>query len=243
MKDDVLVSISDVSFVYNSEPVLEHITLDVKKGEFLGVIGPNGSGKTTLLKIIVGLIKPTSGRVTLFGTDPTNFHDRSKMGYVPQRAGQNLFNFPITVEEIVSMGITSNKVKKGDPIREALNAVEMHKYRNRLIGELSGGQQQRVFIARALIGNPELLILDEPTVGVDSEAQAAFYELLQKLNKKMNLTLVLVSHDIDVVAKEVTTIACLNGTLICHVPPKEFMKKDYLEKVYGKNLGFVVHNH
>lgn len=229
MTDEVVVKIDQVSFRYNRELVLEDITLDIRRGEFLGIIGPNGSGKTTLLKIILGLLKPTKGKVWVF--------DPHKVGYVPQKIGSQILAYPITVEEVVGMA-----AKKGD-IEEGLESVGIADLRHVLVGELSGGQQQRVFIARALVSKPELLILDEPTGGVDTGAQVNFYELLRKLNRELKLTLILVSHDIDVVANEVTTLTCLNGKLFCHLPPKEFIKEDYLEQVYGKDLKFIVHGH
>ncbi len=238
MNNDILVKIDDVSFHYDGELVLDSIHLEIKRGEFLGIIGPNGSGKTTLLKILLGLLKPDKGSIQLFGQDIQDFHDWSKVGYVPQKAGSIVSHFPITIEEIIAMG-GANQTST----TEALKAVDMNSLRKRLLNELSGGQQQRVFIARALASNPELLILDEPTVGVDVDSQAKFYQLLRDLNTKHNLTLVLVSHDIDVVAHEVSEIACINCKLVCHGKPKDILKSDFMEKLYGKELRFVVHGH
>ncbi|MBI2405364.1 metal ABC transporter ATP-binding protein [Candidatus Gottesmanbacteria bacterium] len=239
--DNVLVSIKDVSFAYNGELVLDSINLKIKRGDFLGIIGPNGSGKTTLLKIMLGLLKPKSGSVDV---------SESKIGYVPQKPGSSITPFPITVEEVVALGtmtggrwldIKTAKDKRN--ITDALEAVGMQSERKRLLKELSGGKQQRVFIARALAAGPELLILDEPTVGVDVEAQEKFYQLLRNLNQNRKLTLVIVSHEMDVVAHEVNTIACLNTRLVCHGTPKEVLKSDFMEKLYGKELKFVVHGH
>ncbi len=238
MKDDTLVKISDVSFSYNGEPAVSDINLEIKRGEFLGIIGPNGSGKTTLLKIILGLLKPQQGSVQLFGQDMNRFKDWSKIGYVPQRAGSNVTSFPISVEEVVGMSGANDKA-----VTNALVEVEMAEHRKKLLRELSGGQQQRVFIARALATKPELLILDEPTVGVDVDSQAKFYQLLRDLNHNLSLTLALVSHDIDVVAHEVSEVACINCKLVCHGKPKDILKSDYLDKLYGKELRFVVHGH
>ncbi|MBI2617272.1 metal ABC transporter ATP-binding protein [Candidatus Gottesmanbacteria bacterium] len=250
MANDVLVSIDNVSFRYNGELALDSINFQVKKGEFLGIIGPNGSGKTTLLKIILGLLTPQTGKVTLFGENIKSFKQWSKIGYVPQRVITSFMRFPITVEEAVGMGringsrlfdFTSSEDREA--IEESLKAVNMGRFKKKLLTQLSGGQQQRVFIARALASNPELLILDEPTVGVDVDSQAKFYQLLRDLNKKMKLTLILVSHDIDVVANEVETIACLNCKLVCHGTPKEVLKSNFIESLYGKGLKFVVHGH
>jgi zinc transport system ATP-binding protein len=238
MNIDPIVKINGVGFSYNGEPAVSDINLEIKRGEFLGIIGPNGSGKTTLLKLILGLLKPQQGSIQLFGQDMNQFKAWSKIGYVPQRAGSNVTSFPISVEEVVGMSGASHKA-----VTDALVEVEMVEHRKRLLRELSGGQQQRVFIARALATKPELLILDEPTVGVDVDSQAKFYELLRDLNRNLNLTLALVSHDIDVVAHEVSEVACINCTLVCHGKPKDILKSEYLKKLYGKELRFVIHGH
>ncbi len=243
INEETVVKIENVSYKYNREFVLEDITLDIKKGEFVGLIGPNGSGKTTLLKIILGRLKPTKGSVYLFDKNVDEFNGWERVGYVPQKSGSQVFNFPVTVSELVDMGRIGRDKNKIKTTEEALEAVGMGKFKSRLLNELSGGQAQRVFIARAIVGSPELLVLDEPTSGVDIEAQTEFYALLRKLNKELNLTLILVSHDVDFIASEVTTIACLNKKLICHLPPKEFLEKNYLEKVYGQSLRHVVHDH
>ncbi len=246
----IQVELQNVNTAYGGEPILENINLKIDKGDFLGIIGPNGSGKTTLLKTILGLLSPTSGTVSLFGKNISDFSDWQKVGYVPQKAGSNLVRFPITVWETVSLGRLNSKrwldfetPKDERAISDALEAVGMFPHKKRLLGELSGGQQQRVFIAKALASHPELLLLDEPTVGVDSESQAKFYELLKKLNRDMELTLILVSHDIDVVAHEVTTIACINRTIVSHGKPKDVLKGDFMKKMYGENLRMVVHGH
>ncbi len=247
---ETVVSIDHINFSYNGERILDDISLDIHKGDFLGVIGPNGSGKTTLVKLVVGLLKPKSGIIRLFGTELNAFKDWRKIGYVPQKAGSMVLHFPITVNEVVSMGrIQIGRLddtgSQGDEeaVANALRAVEMEQYKSRLITELSGGQQQRVFIARALASEPELLILDEPTVGVDVDSQSKFYQLLRDLNTRLNLTLILISHDIEVVAHEVTEVACINSKLICHGRPKEILRGNFMEKLYGKDIRYVVHGH
>lgn len=247
---EYLVELQNVNAGYNADIVLENINLTIPKGDFLGIIGPNGSGKTTLLKIMLGLITPKSGTVSLFGKNSSEFRDWQKIGYVPQKAGSNLMRFPITVWETVSLGrLTSKrwldfeKPRDTRAIEEALDAVGMTPHKHRLLGELSGGQAQRVFIAKALASRPELLVLDEPTVGIDTDSQEKFYELLKTLNHDMNLTLILVSHDIDVVAHEVKTIACINHTIVSHGKPKDVLKGDFMKKLYGEHLRMVVHGH
>lgn len=238
MTNEIIVKLENVTFDWGGEPAIENINLEIKRGDFLGIIGPNGSGKTTLLKAMLNLLTPQKGRIELFGQDINSFRDWSKIGYVPQCAGLGVANFPISAAEVVGMGGASAKV-----IAQALKEVEMQEFSNHIINKLSGGQQQRVFIARALASQPELLILDEPTVGVDSQSQESFYKLLHKLNKDLNLTLVLVSHDIDVVAHEVNQIACINRKLICHGTPRTVLKSGFMEKLYGKDLHFVIHGH
>lgn len=250
MKDNNIIHVENVSFRYKTETVLESVCLDVAQGEFLGLIGPNGSGKTTLLKVILGVLPPTSGSVSLFGTLVETFRDWSNIGYVPQKSGSSGMTFPITVEEMVALGRVANKRlletnthEDKEYIADALRAVDMWKHRNTLVSELSGGQQQRVYIAKALSSQPKLLILDEPTVGVDIESQVKFYQLLRELQEKRNLTLVMVSHDIDVVAHEVSKVACINKTLMYEGEPKEMLKQNVLEKLYGKDLRFILHGH
>lgn len=245
-----IIEIEQIYFSYNREEVLHDIDLSIHKGDYLGIIGPNGGGKSTLIKIMLGLLTQTSGSVKLFGLEIKRFKDWSKVGYVPQNATNFERNFPVTVEEVVAMGRygkrglfnlpTSEDNKK---VTEALAKVEMLPYKNRLISDLSGGQQQRVFIARALVTEPEVIFLDEPTVGVDAKAQESFYLLLRKLNQSFGLTLVLVTHELDVVASEATEIACINRRLISYCKPKELLKSGHIEALYGKQLKFILHNH
>lgn len=245
-----IVDIKDISFRYHTHPVLEDINLTIHAGEYLGIIGPNGGGKTTLLKIMLGLLTPERGSVRLFGTDLRDFRDWSKIGYVPQRAIHFDTQFPVTVAEVVEMGRCAERGlgrlwKRSDARRvdDALKQVGMSAFKNRLVGELSSGQQQRVFIARALVSKPQILFLDEPTVGVDVATQEQFYTLLKTLNQSMGLTLVLVSHDIDVVASQASEVACVNGHLVCHRPTKDFDASAYIKELYGKDIKFIVHDH
>ena len=204
---------------YANKLILNEVSLTIPSNQVSIIIGANGCGKSTLLKIILGLLKPTTGTIHLFGEEATKFKKREWIGYVSQKA--NAFNggFPATVKEVVASGLTKKlglfKRKAHNQqtlIEEALQAVDMLPYLHRNIGELSGGQQQRVFIARALIAKPKMLILDEPTVGVDQENVAIFYDLMEKLNNE-GMTVVLVTHDMTVVESAVTNIACLNGKI------------------------------
>ncbi len=246
-----IIELNNVSFAYNAnEKVLEDITFSIHKGDYLGIIGPNGGGKTTLLKIMLGLLKPTSGSVKLFGQEISSFKDWSKIGYVPQKVTNFDVNFPSTVYEVVAMGryakrgllrFPNNEDKQA--VKKALEQVEMEKFKGRQIGDLSGGQQQRVFIARALAQNPEVIFLDEPTVGIDVKAQEQFYKLLSKLNRELNLTLILVSHEVDIVAKVATEVCCINRELVCYCTPEELAKEGTLSKIYGRDIKYILHTH
>jgi zinc transport system ATP-binding protein len=245
-----LIQVQNLSFEYHHEPILEKVSFDIYPGEFVGIIGPNGSGKTTLLKIILGLLTPKKGEVRVLGQEVKVGQNSQEIAYIPQKVTQLETRFPITIEEVVSLGRVNNRglfhrLNKADQkaIEQALEKVNLLPLRKKLITDLSGGQQQRAFIAKALAGQPKLLILDEPTVGIDMESQETFYALLAELNKSSKLTIVIVSHDIDVVVNEVTTVLCLNKTLIYHGNPKQFMKDEYLQKLYGKNRKFIIHGH
>lgn len=218
-----IIEIKDVSFSYGEREVLRGITLDIHRGDYLGIVGGNGSGKTTLIRIILGLLKPSTGNVRLFGTDIREFKDWHKIGYVPQQVTNFDRQFPASVQEIVLMGRFARRglfkrvtMEDGQKAEEALRQVGMWEHRNRLIGELSGGQQQRVFIARALAGQPEILFLDEPTVGIERVVQKDFYTLLRKLNSELDLTVVLITHDVESMAHEAMHVACLDCTLFFH---------------------------
>jgi zinc transport system ATP-binding protein len=227
-----IIEVKGISFSYGNDEVLHDITFDIHQGDYLGVVGPNGSGKTTLLKIMLGLLKPSKGSIRLFGNDLKDFKEWSRIGYVPQKATNFDANFPANVWEVVLMGRYARRGLFRNPTaadrreaRVALEQVGIWDQRNRLIGDLSGGQQQRVFIARALAGKPEVIFLDEPTTGVDEKTQNEFYALLSKLNKKMDLTLVLISHDIAMITREAMHIACIDRTLVCHTSPEEYLRE------------------
>ncbi|NJD77237.1 MAG: metal ABC transporter ATP-binding protein [Candidatus Methanoperedens sp.] len=227
--DEKIIEITNINFDSEGISVLEDINLVISRGDFLGIIGPNGSGKTTLLKIMLRLIKPKSGTIKLFGEDIHHFRDWHKIGYVAQHAINFDPNFPLSVFEVVSMGRFSKKglLRKLDKrdfeiIEYALETVGMKGYRNKRIGALSGGEKQRIFIARALASEPELLILDEPTAGVDVRVQKEFYDFLERLNKERRITLVLVTHDIGTVTSRVGKLACMNKKLFPGCHPAEF---------------------
>jgi zinc transport system ATP-binding protein len=232
IKTNEILRLDKVTFSYVGEDVLKDISFSISKGDFVGLVGPNGSGKTTLLKLVLGILSLKKGYIYLFNKDIKSFNDWSKIGYVPQKATNIDSNFPATVYEIVSMGLFSKKkflklLNKNDvsKINNALAIVKMQKYTNNRISELSGGQQQRVLIAKALVSEPEILILDEPTTGVDQENQKAFYDLLKKLNKE-GITIILVSHDTGRITKYVNKLAYINQKLEFYGDHKEFCSND-----------------
>ena len=241
MAHEEVVRLEDIWVHYNGTPILEGINLSVEQGDFLGVIGPNGGGKTTLLKVILGLITPSQGKIWVLGKPPER--SRNNIGYVPQ---YNLFDrdFPISVWDVVLIGrygraglLRRYSGEDRRTVQEVLQTVGMLDYKNRQIGKLSGGEQQRVFIARALVSNPELLLLDEPTASVDSTMQTEFYELLERLKQQM--AIVLVSHDISAISIYVDKIACLNRQLFYH-GSKE-IGPEVLEATYKCPVQMIAH--
>jgi zinc transport system ATP-binding protein len=238
-----VMSVKNLSFHYNGNPILERITFDIQAGDYVGIVGPNGGGKTTLLKLMLGLLKPDKGEILLSGDSIHHSEDRSRIGYVPQRGTGDDHFFPATVEEVVtsgrtaSRGVFSRRVKADiAAVKRAMKTADIAHLSRRRMGTLSGGERQRVMIARALAGDPAILMLDEPTSAVDAPSQEAFYTFLRKLHDQ-GLTIVIVSHDLDIVTHEVDTVLCLNKHLICHGPADEVM-----HKVYGKKAK-VMHQH
>lgn len=249
-KHNPCIELSGVNFRYGENVVLEDVSFQVKKGEYLGIIGPNGGGKTTLLKVILGLLKPRKGTIKIHGQKVDELKDKSFIGYVPQRASQTGTDFPATVQEIVSSGRTARAgifnhltTLDKEKIDWAMELADITAIKDKLIGELSGGQRQRVFMARALAGEPEMLFLDEPTIAIDVAQSNKFYAFLGELNRKYGITILFVSHDIDCVAKEVSSVLCVNKTLVCHTSPKELLQEGHLEKLYGTKFAPVHHHH
>lgn len=200
-----VISIESVSFSYPHKQVMADVSFGVKERDFIGLIGANGAGKTTLLRMIVGLQKPSGGQIRLFGQPVERFKDWDRIGYVPQKNALNP-QFPATVKEVVLSGLYGRKklfkrVTKADHEKaaDALEAMGIVDLGDKRIGQLSGGQQQRVFLARALINNPSLLILDEPTVGIDSETQESFFHMIKHMHQHHNMTFLMVSHDMEMV--------------------------------------------
>lgn len=226
-----IINVDNLSYYYDTFPALDHISFSVEKGDFLGIIGPNGAGKTTLFQCILGMMSNFSGEISLFGSNvKQNKKILQRIGYVPQKKSVEQ-TFPATVSEIVSLGVIGKDINK-ESIESAIEFVELGSYRNKRIGELSEGQQQRVIIAKALVKQPELLILDEPTTGIDSVAQNKFYDLLTRLNKDRGITIVWSSHDMNAVEKLASKVACIDRKLFFHGESEDFFGNEERMKSY-----------
>jgi zinc transport system ATP-binding protein len=243
-----IVDIDDVWVRFNhGKWILKSIYLQCFSGEILGIVGPNGGGKTTLLNVILGAVHPEKGSVKLFGSPPHKMN-RLDIGYLPQisRADRS---FPVSAIDVVLMGLYKrmgllHRVGPKNKLEamKLLEKVNMADQAQATFGTLSGGQQQRVNIARALASSPKLLILDEPSTGVDSVAQEDFYELLVKLRDEQNMTIIMVSHDIGVITAHADQIACLNTQIHYHGKPDIDLSPDIQQKIFGKNLQIMIHD-
>lgn len=250
-KNLACIELDNVTVKNDREVVLEDVTFKIHAGDYVGIIGPNGGGKTTLLKTILGLIIPSNGEVKIFNSKPSSVPSKyQKVGYVPQHVSTDGVTFPATVKEIVYTGRSPRlkmleKFSEQDvsAVNKALQITNTSGLQNRLIGELSGGERQRVYIARALASEPQILILDEPTVGVDISSQEQFFGFLAKLNHEQGLTIILVSHDIDVVANEVHKLLCINKKVVYFGESGKGLTAEYIEKLYGKKIKFAFHGH
>ena len=234
-----IIEIKNLSFSYSQQPVLENIDLTVADKDFLGIIGPNGGGKTTLLKIILGLLQPDKGEISLFGEIPARA--RHHLGYVPQHSEMDV-NYPISVRKVVAMGLLQRfrfRLKENQQaIEKAMEAVSIVDIADKPFGKLSGGQRQRCLIARALVAEPKLLLLDEPTASVDMSVEEDIFKLLQKLNEKM--TIILVSHDLGFISSYVKQIACVNRNMTCHAIDQISSEK-VIDETYHGNTAMIKH--
>lgn len=245
-----IVELRDVSVRYSNDVLaLDGITLDVNDRDLIGLIGPNGAGKSTLLSVILGLIKPTSGSVSLLGSDDLA-KNLKYVGYVPQKAHAQDPNFPFTVFETVMLGRTARKgllhrlgVMDKQKVIEVMKLFGIYGLKDRKIGQLSGGQSQRVFVAKAIVSEPKLLLLDEPTSGVDVASKAGFYDLLERLNREMGIAIVLSSHDIGVVTKLANRVVCINRSLFFCGQKSEFSAESVLPKMYDYPVEMMHHDH
>lgn len=245
-----VIELNQLSFSYGLAPVLENITLQVQAEEFLGIVGPNAGGKSTLLKLILGQLKPMQGSIKVMGHSAQRA--RHCIGYVPQYPAFHR-GFPITVEQVVLLGRLgySNSTgwknwlpqrfsaKDHQAVKQALLEVEADDLAKRQIDQLSGGQLQRVLLARALVAEPRLLILDEPTANIDQRLESDIFDLLKQLNQRM--TILVVSHDIGFVSAYVNRVACINRTLVCHHTDQ--IDANLIQNLYNEDVRMVAHHH
>jgi len=231
------ITTTDLNVSYEGGvPVLQNIACSIAAGSIAIIVGPNGSGKTTLLKALLGIIKPTSGKVEVLGLDPAEA--RPRVGYVPQRFVID-HSFPITVYEFLRFSHPDVSEKR---INEYLEHLGMSAMRSTRLGALSGGQLQRALIIRGVLHAPEILFLDEPASGIDIGGEQTFYDLILHLHEEHANTIVMVSHELDVVARFADTVLCLNKKLVCHGSPEEVLTPQTLQRLYGKQAG-VYHHH
>lgn len=239
-----IIRFDHATFGFPGVTALEDISLEIADGEFVGVIGPNGSGKTTLCRAVLGLLPPRSGHLQIFdcACEELRCHHRARIGYLPQKGVLDR-NFPITVLEAVMMGrygalglFTRPGRQDREIALQALAHVGMQDHQDSALGHLSGGQQQRVLIARALAQQPQVLLLDEPTTGIDMPTQHAVLDLIRRLHRDLRLTVLLITHDINMIRSCVDRLVLLKTRLYAAGPPEDVLRPDVLQQVYGKEL-------
>jgi zinc transport system ATP-binding protein len=242
-----IIEVNRLSYAYSGTLVLSNISFTIEEGDILGIIGPNGAGKTTLFSCMLGLRDDYTGTIKILGEEIKKKKSKvfKSIGYIPQKNTVDQ-NFPATVEEIVSLGINVGGKTSKEKIALALETVDLLAQKDRRIGELSGGQQQRVLIAKAMVNDPKLLILDEPATGIDLEMQNKFYSLLKKLNQENKITIIWASHDLDAVNRLATNVACINRSMFFHGKAYEFFENPDLLKAYSESsmqAHMHLHNH
>ena len=242
------IEIQGLTVVLNGREVLSDISLGLDEGRFLGIVGPNGGGKTTFLRAVLGLVKPAVGKVLIFGERPRDAIRKGIFGYLPQHLNVDA-DFPATAKDVVLMGLTGRagafrrpSGEDGERAVEMLATMGMSGHEDHIFGSLSGGQQQRVSIARALISDPRILILDVPSTGIDAVGQEDFYHLLKGIQKRLRLSIIMVSHDIGVISAYVDEIACLNRTLHYHGNPIGAFNDEVIKELYGKSMEILMHS-
>jgi zinc transport system ATP-binding protein len=235
-----LLSVRDLTVLYQTSIVLERVRFDIASGEYVGIVGPNGSGKTTLIKAILGLVELAEGDVRLFGESLSGFSRWDRVGYLPQMTTLPLQRFPATVAEVVSMGLLARKtfpkrLSKADEeaVDRALSLVGVSSLRSRFIGRLSGGQRQRVFLARALVSEPELLVLDEPVTALDPDGREQFYQTVERLNRQLGTSVLLVSHDSATIGKYASKILYLDRKVVFFGAFGEFCGSEEVTRYLG----------
>jgi len=235
-----VLSVENLSFGYGPVDVLNHVTFAVEKGDYVILAGPNGAGKTTLIRLVLGIAGPYAGKVELFGHSLSGFAGWGRVGYLPQRV--NAFNplFPATVKEVVGLGLLSQKsfprqITRGDQfrVRQTLELMGIPDLKDTPVGELSGGQQQRVFLARAMVSHPELLILDEPSTALDPQARESFLESIRRLNREQGITVILITHDTDLIGRYATKVLYLDRRVVYFGPSADLCNSPEMSRYSG----------
>jgi zinc transport system ATP-binding protein len=234
-----IVSLRNVSLGYNQHTILEDVSLTIEKGDYIGLAGPNGAGKSTLVKGILGLLPPSQGEIQLFENPQNKFQDWNKIGFLPQKPPETIFGFPGTVREVVSLGLISQKSwpklldrKDYQKVENILKKLHIDHLAFLPLSELSGGQQQRVFLARALVSNPELLILDEPTNALDPKVRNEFFETLKDLNSE-GVTIILISHDTTSIGEYASKLLYLDRKVVFYGTFTEFCQTNEMNDFFG----------
>jgi zinc transport system ATP-binding protein len=237
---NLALEIKDLNIYYPGliHPAVESVSFSIEKGKIAAVIGPNGSGKTTLIKAILGLID-YQGEILVFGQPVARMYE--KIGYVPQRYSFDQ-TFPITVGEFISL-VLPDKNHTENKVRSVLESVKAEELYERKLSRLSGGQLQRTLLARALVKNPDLLILDEPEAGIDVGGEQTFYDLIEDLVENKNITALISSHELDIVYTYAQEVICLNRKMLCLGPPRQVLNQETFEELYGRSLKFYGHAH
>ncbi|GAB6136982.1 metal ABC transporter ATP-binding protein [Halanaerobaculum tunisiense] len=246
-----IIEINNLSFGYQEDIILEDIDLEIAEEDFVALIGPNGSGKSTLLKLIINELQPITGEIKLFGQPITDFSAWDQIGYISQEVRSFNSSFPATVKEVVGASLYQEMgfvklltAKLENKIAETLELVDMLDHKDKQLGKLSGGQQQRAFIARTLITNPEVILLDEPLVGVDAKVQEDFYQLMGYLNQKLGITILMISHDIHIVSNQANKVVCFGDGQVFTHQTTDFDYNTYLEELKGTSRMLVPeHDH
>jgi zinc transport system ATP-binding protein len=245
-----VLEVIDLQVSRGNSVVIEDANFIIKKGDYVGIVGPNGGGKTTLLLALLKIQPKTRGTIRLFGQTIDSFSNWEKVAYVPQNAVNFDHHFPLSVRELVSLGRVNKgnlgrTLKQNDwkAVNEALEFMGILDIANKRIGQLSGGQKQRVFVAKALVRKPEIILLDEPIVGVDTETREKFYKKLSDLNVKKGVTILLVTHDLTAVFCRMSKVMCMNKWIHIAEITNDLKINEVLRKAYGKHFHFVFHNH
>jgi zinc transport system ATP-binding protein len=246
-----VIDVRGLGFQYQSVEVLMDISFEIAAGDYVGLVGPNGSGKTTLIRALLGLVRPMTGKVALFGQALEVFQDWYKVGYLPQKASAFNPHFPATVREVVSLGLIARKPfpkRLGQDDRRAvdraLDRLDITNIGQKLIGELSGGQQQRVLIARAIVGDPELIILDEPSAALDPESREHFFNILRNLNQSSRVTMILVTHDIGTIGQYAGKLLYIDRRIIFFGGFDEFCRSENMTALFGGSAQHIIcHRH